>query len=377
MGNCAGGSAEVRAAKKRNAQINKKTMADAAVEKKKVKLLLLGAGESGKSTLLKQMKLLYGVKDNMNEPKVHAIRLNVVTNMMKLCEATDSFVSIADKSLDEDREKLMALNAIPQEDWKFTKEIGASMARLWNDEGVRETWDKFQNKIQVPENLSYFLDEVERIFSKNYKPNMGDWLRVRVRSSGVYEEVLYLDGVEFHIWDVGGQRNERRKWFHIFDKVHVVIFVAAISEYDQVLYEDMNANRFVEAMELFDKIVNDPAFSKAGFILFLNKSDLYRAKINKSRIRVENAENPKDNRFTDFKGPYCPMGEPVGTDAFEAAHDAGIKYMRDKILSKSDGSKIIHAHITNATDTQNVDRVFTACKAIILQRALASIGLKI
>ena len=38
--------------------------------------------------------------------------------------------------------------------------------------------------------------------------------------------------------DVGGQRSERRKWIHCFDKVQAIIFLVAVSEYDQVLAED-------------------------------------------------------------------------------------------------------------------------------------------
>lgn len=372
-----GQSAEAKARMKRNREIDRESSRQMEEEKRKVKILLLGAGESGKSTLLKQMKHLYGTPPVMNDAKIHAIRLNIVTNMMKLIESTDLYVPIANKELEEQRERVESLNATTQEEWKFTKKLGQAMHDLWQDEGVRETWEKHGYKIQIPENLPYFLSDINRIFAPNYVPDKDDWLRVRVRSSGVYEEILNLDGVEFHIWDVGGQRNERRKWTHIFNKVHVVIFVAAISEYDQVLYEDMNVNRFVEAVELFDKIVNDASFKKSGVILFLNKSDLYRAKLNKSPIRYEDEEFPDNSRFLDFEGPHCPMGEDPDSELFKKCHEAGINYMKRRLLDKSDGSRIIHTHITNATDTNNVDRVFQACKAIILQRALASIGLKI
>lgn len=40
--------------------------------------------------------------------------------------------------------------------------------------------------------------------------------------------------------DVGGQRSERRKWIHCFENVTSIIFLVAISEYDQVLYESKN-----------------------------------------------------------------------------------------------------------------------------------------
>ena len=40
------------------------------------------------------------------------------------------------------------------------------------------------------------------------------------------------------VFDVGGQRSERRKWIHCFDNVHCVIYIIAISEFDQVLMED-------------------------------------------------------------------------------------------------------------------------------------------
>ena len=53
-----------------------------------------------------------------------------------------------------------------------------------------------------------------------------------------------MDGVRIRITDVGGQRNERKKWIHCFDNVTAIIFFAALSEYDQNLYEDCTQARF-------------------------------------------------------------------------------------------------------------------------------------
>lgn len=46
--------------------------------------------------------------------------------------------------------------------------------------------------------------------------------------------------------DVGGQRSERRKWIHCFDSVNSVIFLVAMSEYDQFLYEVNEVSLFGE-----------------------------------------------------------------------------------------------------------------------------------
>ena len=42
----------------------------------------------------------------------------------------------------------------------------------------------------------------------------------------------------FRLFDVGGQRSERKKWIHCFEDVTAIIFCVAMSEYDQVLHED-------------------------------------------------------------------------------------------------------------------------------------------
>jgi guanine nucleotide-binding protein subunit alpha len=40
------------------------------------------------------------------------------------------------------------------------------------------------------------------------------------------------------MFDVGGQRSERKKWIHCFEAVTSIIFCVSLSEYDQVLLEE-------------------------------------------------------------------------------------------------------------------------------------------
>jgi len=40
--------------------------------------------------------------------------------------------------------------------------------------------------------------------------------------------------LSIRMFDVGGQRSERKKWIHCFESVTCIIFCTALSEYDQV-----------------------------------------------------------------------------------------------------------------------------------------------
>jgi hypothetical protein len=57
-------------------------------EELKVKLLLLGAGESGKSTIFKQMRILYGSPRAEDDLRMYGVvvRSNIITAMRKLCD---------------------------------------------------------------------------------------------------------------------------------------------------------------------------------------------------------------------------------------------------------------------------------------------------
>ena len=53
--------------------------------------------------------------------------------------------------------------------------------------------------------------------------------------------------LSYSVFDMGGQRSERKKWIHCFEDVTTILFIVAISEYDQSLFEDETVNRMSEA----------------------------------------------------------------------------------------------------------------------------------
>lgn len=129
-----------------------------------------------------------------------------------------------------------------------------------------------------------FFDNIDRFLNPDYMPDQQDVLRARVRSTGIEEAEFTFEDLAFRMLDVGGQRSERRKWIHCFDCVTAVIFCVALSEYDQTLREDESQNRMKESLLLFDEICNSLWFKQTAFILFLNKTDLFRDKIAKKDL---------------------------------------------------------------------------------------------
>ena len=98
---------------------------------------------------------------------------------------------------------------------------------LWKDAGVQACFDR-SNEYQLIDCAKYFLDKVDVIKDEEkFQPTEQDILRARVLTSAIFETTFRVNKVKFHMFDVGGQRDERRKWIQCFNDVTAIIFVAA------------------------------------------------------------------------------------------------------------------------------------------------------
>jgi len=166
------------------------------------------------------------------------------------------------------------------------------------------------------------------------------------------------------MFDVGGQRDERRKWIQCFNDVTAIIFVVASSSYNMTLREDSSQNRLREALSLFETIWNNRWLKTISVILFLNKQDLLEEKIMNGRSKLE-------DYFPEFHEYSCADMHSVGND-FAGDNPLVVRakfFIRDEFLKISmatgDGRHYCYPHFTCAVDTENIKKVFNDCRDII------------
>ncbi|XP_028401317.1 guanine nucleotide-binding protein G(i) subunit alpha [Dendronephthya gigantea] len=348
-------SAEDKAAVERSKMIDKNLRADGERAAREVKLLLLGAGESGKSTIVKQMKIIhesgYSPEECLQYKQV--VYSNTIQSMIAIIRAMGTLkIDFAQTDRADDARNLFALSG-GMDDVDFNDQIVSLMKRLWSDSGVQACFGRAR-EYQLNDSAQYYLNALDRLGSKDYLPTEQDVLRTRVKTTGIVETHFTFKDLHFKMFDVGGQRSERKKWIHCFEGVTAIIFCVALSAYDLMLAEDDEMNRMMESMKLFDSICNNKWFTETSIILFLNKKDLFAEKITKSPLSI------------------C-FQEYTGSNTYEEA--AAYIQLQFENLNKRKDTKEIYTHFTCATDTNNIQFVFDAVTDVIIKNNLKDCGL--
>lgn len=387
---------------------------------KQIKLLLLGAGESGKSTVLKQLKLLHkggfiqqersqyakviwtDAIQSMKILIVHAKKLGIpldcdqensfLLTYKKIILQSDTFGKSDSSSEDEKflndyvikyfqdkthsdrdgnsflkKEDLYSDFKKEQNEYiddSFTTDkkkkntytryqIAEAISKLWNlDSGIKQCYDK-SNNFQLDLNVKYYFNNIFKFADPEYLCSDLDILNGRVKTTSITETTFNINHFKFIVLDAGGQRSERKKWLHCFENITAVLFVLAISEYDQMLFENKNVNRMHESIALFESLCNSTWFSNTPFILFLNKIDIFGEKIDKSSIL---------NFFPDYVGKNGDL-------------EASIKFFEKKILLLNKSKKPIYVRRTCATDRNSMKFVLSAVTDLVIQQNLKISGI--
>ncbi|KAG1788681.1 heterotrimeric G protein alpha subunit [Suillus plorans] len=352
MGNCV--SAQDREEKARSDAIDRQIDEDSRKFRKECKILLLGSGESGKSTIVKQMKIIH--QNGFTPDELMVFRPTIYRNTLDSAQAivlqmrnmNVECVLPANRTF---AERIVEYRVENTPEFVFSADIAQAIHELWQDPIISKVMD-CSSQFYLMDSASYFFTEVLRIGTPDYTPTENDVLRARAKTTGITETRFNMGQLSIHMFDVGGQRSERKKWIHCFESVTSIIFCTALSEYDQVLLEEKNQNRMQESLILFESVINSRWFLRTSIILFLNKIDVFKNKLPKV---------PIEKYFPEYTG---------GADINKAA-----KYILWKFMQANRARLSVYPHLTQATDTTNIRLVFAAVKETILQNALKDSGI--
>ncbi|KAK1802379.1 hypothetical protein P4O66_022047, partial [Electrophorus voltai] len=416
MGLCFGSqlTEEDKAAKIHSASIDRDLYEYAKRDMNVVKILMLGAAESGKSTLVKQMKIIHS--NGFTKQELATFKPAVLDNLLTSMKFVLYGMGMLRINLANSKNKVHAHTVLScgrcfDEEQVLFPFISHALSCLWADQGVQSAATRGY-EYELNDSALYFFENMARIISPDYVPTEMDVLRVRIRTTGVIEtqfKVKHLvfrscavliraslnctfqqsgggyvaaadcsliscgvwtllggsraptrSGVERHaverLYDVGGQRTERRKWISCFEDVRAVLFVVALSGYDMTLVEDPSMNRLQESLKLFSSICNNVFFRTTSMILFMNKIDLFQEKILHSGRHLR-------HYLPLFKGADCDV-------------DSAARFIAAMFVSQNTApGKLIFHHFTTATDTSNVQVVFQVVMDTIIKENLEAISL--
>ncbi|CAI2355386.1 unnamed protein product [Caenorhabditis sp. 36 PRJEB53466] len=258
-----------------------------------IRLILLGAAESGKTTVLEQVRLLYNQK--FKESEYYHRRAFIYHNVFKSIRALCRAQKLSDIKFTDPINMGRAQSIIADEDshyGMFPPDLVEKIKCIWQDKSMQKLYAR-RSQFNLNDSASYFLNQIDTITRPDYMPSERDLIMAYVPTCGVQNVIFTASNQSFQLFDIGGQKIDRRKWATQYDGIDAIFFCLAISEYDQVMNEDMVTNRLDDALALLQKISDEQMFATTPIYLFLNEIDVFCEKLQ---------EIPLEKYRSDYQG---------------------------------------------------------------------------
>ncbi|KAI0336827.1 G-alpha-domain-containing protein [Cubamyces sp. BRFM 1775] len=251
----------------------------------------------------------------------------------------------------------------PDDPSRILHACAEDMITLWNDPVIKALLRA--QGIRMEDMPGFFLDSIARVTHPKYIPTDDDILRARLKTLGVSEhrftiKEVFAGGIsrDLRIYDVGGHRSLVPAWAPFFDDMNAILFLAPLSGFDQVLAEDESVNRLEDSVLLWKSICSNQLLGKTNLILFLNKVDIFRAKL-KAGIQFGQYIISYGNRPNDYDNTSAYMRRKFGQIHREYSPQA----------------RTFYCHFTSVTDTKSTSSVLLDIQESIIFANLKSVSL--
>ncbi|MXQ83828.1 hypothetical protein E5288_WYG002630 [Bos mutus] len=341
-------------------EINKILLEQKKRDRGELKLLLLGPGESGKSTFIKQMRIIHGAgyseEDRKNfRPLVYQ---NIFISMRSMIEAMER-LQIPFSWPESKHHASVIMSQDPYKVTKFEKRHAVAMQWLWEDTGIRACYER-RREFHLLDSAVYYLSNLDRITEEGYIPTAQDVLRSRMPTTGINEYCFSVQktNLSLKLLDGGLPAPSLPAGRAPVQAEHPSGSMTSLCLPTQ--------NRMKESLALFGTILELPWFKSTSVILFLNKTDILEEKIPTSHLATY---------FPSFRGPKqdAEAAKKFILDMYTRMY-AGCVDGADG-GRKGPRSRRLFSHYTCATDTQNIRKVFKDVRDSVLARYLDEINL--
>ena len=243
-----------------------------------LKVVVCGTGESGKTTFLKNLKInfLGGLSEKERKAEIIVIRGNIIEGMMKLVQyiRAHGSESCIPEEIEDEVDKMVQEDPFDADFSEYVDTIN----RLWEVPEFKTAYQQ-PDQTEVTDNMDYFFSKASEIAEDSYVPSDDDILKLRKRTIGIQPMKFDLDNARFLLHDVGGQNSERKYWNQVLKGTDAVIWVVSLSEFDRKMFEELDKDRWSDAISLFDATVNGEPCINCPVFLICNKWDRFQEKI--------------------------------------------------------------------------------------------------
>ncbi|KAF8906474.1 guanine nucleotide-binding protein alpha-4 subunit [Gymnopilus junonius] len=262
-----------------------------------------------------------------------------------IATARASMDSAADIDFEDPNDPGVILNACAED-----------ISKLWNDPTVKSLLKA--HRIRLESMSGFFLDSINRVTGLRYIPTDDDILRARLKTLGVSEHRFTLKSAgsmvshDWRVYDVG-VHDLWSAWAPYFDDLDAIIFLAPLSGFDEVLVEDPSVNKLEDSILLWKHVVSNPLLKNTQIVLFLNKIDLFRAKLEAGI------------RFSEFVVSYGARSND---------YESTSNYIRKKfgmlLKQHSPVPRIYYSHLTSMTDSKSTQHILVNVKDMVIREML-------
>ncbi|KAF8882728.1 G protein alpha-subunit [Infundibulicybe gibba] len=316
---------------------------DALMAKNEIQILLFEAGESGKLALITQMELLHhgGYNNQERESYIEIIFSNIIRYMRAIL---DDIPDLGLSTSPKNDAYCATIITLPTQTAEISYEVVRAIQNLRQDPAIVEVISRSQ-ELGLHDAAVHYLDAIDRITVPGYLPSDQDIFYSTTTRAGIRETTLKVGELAYRFFDPGQQSRDWRKWIHYFEGVHALIFLANLSDYDQVWCEDKSENDLQATLTIFDSICNSRWLAKTPVILLLNIG-IFAEKL---------LGSPLSDYFPDYRG---------GND-YDSARDYILR--RFVSLNRAAAERPIYAYYVSTADTQQIKFIMSAIQDILLQ----------